>query len=166
MNNMYNTINRNLGYMSRFLMNKAIDKVVNLIPLFNFDENNTTLVAANNNFSISLNKENFSEFGINSWRDIQNKDIVYMLYNRSGFYVGQTTDFYERMHTHIKDVVDGESVIYQSIRENKDTFVTILHIFDHSDENYIKGIERTYLDEIIPWKINQNMSPYILNMKR
>ena len=39
MNNMYSTINRNLGYMSRFLMNKAIDKVVNLIPLFNFDEN-------------------------------------------------------------------------------------------------------------------------------
>ena len=70
------------------------------------------------------------------------------------------------MHTHIKDVIDGESAIYQSIKKNKDSFVTILHIFNQSDEKYIEGIERAYLDEIIPWKINQNMSPYILNMKR
>lgn len=164
-----NKITQNLGDIFRYVLNVGIGLPF-ISSIINFDNDNKEISAYNNNFQLYVNTYNYEELGIKSHADLINKDVVYLLYTKDGVYIGQTTDFGERMHTHIKDTAEIGRPFYESLRNNKIGYVTILHVFDKSNENKpinIREIEKRYLSELIPIRNNYNiLENHIFNITR
>lgn len=165
------TINNNLHCIAHYLINLSVSCRTEIIPLFKFNDNNEEdfeLCTLNNNYTLYINKENYEKLGIKNRKDLCNKDIVYMIYNQGGIYIGQTTDFNERMHSHIKDAnIESKKKLYESIRHYKTSYVTILHCYKMNEtENISEGIEKEYLNEIMKWSLNDSINHYIYNNKK
>lgn len=162
----YIKITENIGHISHFLINLSIDRNNDIVPLFNFhNEDKLEICALNNKFTLFLNKESCECFNIKNRIDLQNKEVVYLIYTKDGCYIGQTSDFGERMHTHIKDVPVTDRDLYDSIKRNKVCYVSILHVID-DNTGLGRGIEHEYLKSLLSWKNNNHsFTSYIFNCK-
>lgn len=163
--NLINDINNNISHIVRFLVNLSINKKDDIVPLFNFyDSENLEIYTLNNDYILYLNKESCKNFEIKDLTSFQNKEIVYLIYTTEGCYVGHTGDFHDRMYCHIKDTSNTERLLYESIRNNKKCYVSILHMFDCDDSGKIgREVEKSYTKELISCKNNQSLTPYVFN---
>lgn len=160
----YLKINENIGHISHFLINLSIGQNNDIVPLFNFhNEDKLEICTLNNKYTLYLNRESCENYDIKSRLDLQNKEIVYLIYTKDGCYVGHTGDFNDRMYSHIKDVSNTDRALYESIKRNKVCYVSILHVLD-SDSGLGRGIEKEYLKSLVAWKNNNHsFTSYIFN---
>lgn len=64
--------------------------------------------------------------------DLSNKNVLYGIFCNEKFYIGQTTDFGERMSTHVKDSKKHkkQQKLYADMKMCKECCVFILGVFD------------------------------------
>lgn len=161
------TLEYNLSFIERYIINKSCNLVINN-EMFNFDKDNFELCALNNQYKLFINKFNYSDFSINDRSDLCNKYVVYLIYTEDGVYIGQTKDFNERMHSHLKDVSDTDRNLYESLRKRKIGVINILHVFDeNSDDDIGRTIEKIYLNELVTIRENYDyLKNHIFNVLR
>ncbi len=161
------TLDYNLSFIERFIINKSCNMIINN-EMFNFNKDNFELCALNNLYKLYINKYNYSNFNISDRSDLCNKYVVYLIYTEDGVYIGQTKDFNERMHSHIKDVSDTDRNLYDSLRKRKIGVIDILHVFDENNDDDIgRTIEKVYLDELISIRENYDyLKNHIFNILR
>lgn len=160
----YTKIIENIGHISHFLINLSIGQNNDIVPLFNFyNEEKLDICTLNNKYTLYLNKESCDRFNIKSRLELQNKEIVYLIYTKDGCYVGHTGDFNDRMYCHIKDASNTDRSLYESIKRNGICYVSILHVLE-TNSDLGRGIEKEYLKSLVSWKNNNHsFTPYIFN---
>ena len=167
MKNIETNINENLSHIERFILNKSCNRFI-FSDMFSFNKEKFELCSLNNAYKLYINNFNYSTFNINDRSDLCNKYVVYMIYTEDGIYVGQTKDFNERMHSHIKDAAETDRNLYDSLRNRKNGFIVILHTFELDENDTIsREVEKLYLEEVVTIRENHDyLKNHIFNMLR
>ncbi len=87
--------------------------------------------------------------------DVSNKNVLYGIFCNNKFYVGSTTDFGERMATHIKNTRKDKSLqqLYSDMIKNGEAVSFIFAIFE--DEKMLKDAEHMLIKECKKYSIKK-----------
>lgn len=170
MNELDKIIDDNIAKIERFVLLKSVGITKDIAPIISFNSDDVQPCTASNHFQLYINTNNFNEFHLTDFMSLINKCVVYLIYTNEGIYVGQSKDFNDRMHSHIKDAVKIDYPLYNSFKNNnKIGFVSILHCFEGTpeNENIIRGIENLYTNELLDIKRNnESLAQYIFNTNK
>ena len=87
--------------------------------------------------------------------DLSNKFVLYGIFCNNKFYIGQTTDFGERMATHIKDSKKEKKhqTLYQNMRETQECVSFVFAVFN--DYETLKKAEATIIADCKQFSIEK-----------
>lgn len=87
--------------------------------------------------------------------DLSNKYVLYGIYCNDKFYVGSTTDFGERMATHVKDTKkdNGMRQLYSDMTKTGECISFVFAVF--GDEESLRNAEHTIIKECKSYSIKK-----------